>query len=83
MRKAVLGERHVDTIASMHNLAELFLAMGKEDLAADIQNQILELLDPAKVCAAFQGSRMLGTRNMSLKSSCNPASLQEPPGICF
>ena len=41
----VLGDTHPDSIITRHNLAELFLAMGDETSAAEIQEHLLELLD--------------------------------------
>ena len=42
IRKAFLGEKHPDTVVSKHNLAELFMAMGKQKEAMELQDEIME-----------------------------------------
>jgi tetratricopeptide (TPR) repeat protein len=48
IRKQTLGERHGETITSMHNLAEALRAFGREDEAAALQQQILILVDTSE-----------------------------------
>ncbi len=45
IRKSTLGESHNETIISMHNLAELYLAMGKEEESKKIQEDIMRIVE--------------------------------------
>ena len=40
-RAEQLGASHQDTITSMHNLAELYRAIGDEDAAHEVQQQVI------------------------------------------
>jgi hypothetical protein len=40
----LLGPAHADTIVTRHNLAENYMAAGRESMAAEQQNKILEIL---------------------------------------
>ena len=51
-RAEQLGASHQDTITSMHNLAELYRAIGDEDAAHEVQQQIMRAVDGARQAAA-------------------------------
>ncbi len=40
-----MGDKHPDAIVTRHNLAELFIALGDESSAREVQDHLLELLD--------------------------------------
>ena len=48
IRSNILSNNHNETIISMHNLAECYLANNDSTEATKIQNEILELLDKDK-----------------------------------
>jgi len=61
-RAEQLGASHQDTITSMHNLAELYRAIGDEDAAHEVQQQVIS--------AAFHGfSLFFGTVLHCLRSN--------------
>jgi tetratricopeptide (TPR) repeat protein len=45
IRSCTLGDSHPDTIISMHNLAELYIAMNDEKLSVEMQEKILAIVD--------------------------------------
>ena len=45
IRTAILGNKHPDTIVTMHNIAELYIVMEKVEEATAIQHKILKNLD--------------------------------------
>ena len=48
MREELLGATHPDSIATKHNIAELYSAMGNEDASAKVRGDILESLSPGQ-----------------------------------
>lgn len=48
IRREVLGDTHPDTIAVMHNLAELHDAMGNEHLATPLREAIIDLIESVR-----------------------------------
>ena len=44
-RKNLLGEAHTDTIVSMHNLAECYLAMGNEEESKKLQENMVRIAE--------------------------------------
>jgi tetratricopeptide (TPR) repeat protein len=44
IRSKILGENHPETIVTMHNLAECYLALNKVDEATKIQEEILKIV---------------------------------------
>jgi tetratricopeptide (TPR) repeat protein len=45
IRSSTLGDAHPDSIVSMHNLAELYLAMNEQEKSEQMQQAILDILD--------------------------------------
>ncbi len=43
-KPSALGETHVDTIVTQHNIAELLIAMGQEERANALQKAMLDKL---------------------------------------
>ena len=41
---SALGDTHVDTLVTEHNIAELLIAMGQKDKAAAMQQAMLDRL---------------------------------------
>ena len=52
-----MGEGHPDAIVCRHNLAELLIAEGDAEAAADIQQEILERIARAESDGAAAGGR--------------------------
>ena len=48
IRSKTLGDAHPDTIVSMHNLAELHLAMGDQAQSSMIQESIIKILEKSR-----------------------------------
>lgn len=41
VREKILGEKHEDTLITLHNISELFLSAGQDDKASIVQERIL------------------------------------------
>ena len=65
IRSKTLGDAHPDSIVSMHNLAELYLAMGEEKKSEELQQGILDILDKNPATSSASGASSSSEANDS------------------
>ena len=59
VRIELLGEDHPETLATRHNLAELFISWNKPDRAQELLNKNIELMEKKPSYNKLQQKRLL------------------------